>query len=83
MDLWQDIRFGAWLLVKARWFTLAAGTAVALGIGANTTVFTKAVNKRSPDGSTNPLSAQHFERIDPGRSSHRHKCRNEGNSTQQ
>ena len=40
MDLWQDIRFGARLLVKARWFTLAAGTALALGIGANTTVFT-------------------------------------------
>ncbi|MCH8811244.1 MAG: ABC transporter permease [Gemmatimonadetes bacterium] len=40
MDLWQDVRFGARLLVKARWFTLAAGTALALGIGANTTVFT-------------------------------------------
>ena len=40
MDLWQDVKFGARLLVKARWFTLAAGTALALGIGANTTVFT-------------------------------------------
>ena len=40
MDLWQDVRYGARLLVKARWFTLAAGTALALGIGANTTVFT-------------------------------------------
>ena len=40
MDLWQDIRYGARLLVKARWFTLAAGMALALGIGANTTVFT-------------------------------------------
>jgi putative ABC transport system permease protein len=40
IDLWQDIKFGARLLVKARWFTLAAGTALALGIGANTTVFT-------------------------------------------
>ena len=40
MDLWQDIRFGARLLTKAPWFTLAAGTALALGIGANTTVFT-------------------------------------------
>ena len=40
MDLWQDIRYGVRLLVKARWFTLAAGTALALGIGANTTVFT-------------------------------------------
>jgi predicted permease len=40
MDLWQDIKFGARLLVKAKWFTFAAGTALALGIGANTTVFT-------------------------------------------
>ena len=40
MDLWQDVRYGARLLMKARWFTLAAGTALALGIGANTTVFT-------------------------------------------
>ena len=40
MDLWQDIKFGVRLLAKARWFTLAAGTALALGIGANTTVFT-------------------------------------------
>ena len=40
MELWKDLRFGARLLVKARWFTLAAGTALALGIGANTTVFT-------------------------------------------
>ena len=40
MDLWKDIRFGARLLVKARWFTLAAVTALALGIGANATVFT-------------------------------------------
>ena len=40
MDLWQDIKFGLRLLAKARWFTLAAATALALGIGANTTVFT-------------------------------------------
>ena len=40
MDLWQDIKFGVRLLAKARWFTLAAGTALALGIGTNTTVFT-------------------------------------------
>ena len=33
MNLWQDVRFGARLLVKDRWFTLAAATALALGIG--------------------------------------------------
>ena len=40
MTLWQDVRFGARLLVKDRWFTLAAATALALGIGANAAVFT-------------------------------------------
>ncbi len=40
MNLWQDIRFAARLLVKDRWFTLAAAFALALGIGANATVFT-------------------------------------------
>ena len=40
MSLWQDVRFGARLLVKDRWFTLAAATALALGIGANAAVFT-------------------------------------------
>ena len=38
--LWQDVRFAARLLVKDRWFTLAAATALALGIGANAAVFT-------------------------------------------
>ena len=40
MSLWQDVRFGVRLLVKDRWFTLAAVVALALGIGANATVFT-------------------------------------------
>ena len=40
MSLFQDIRYGARLLVKDRWFTLAAALALALGIGVNATVFT-------------------------------------------
>jgi putative ABC transport system permease protein len=34
------LRFGGRLLGRDRWFTLAAAIALALGIGANTTVFT-------------------------------------------
>src|SRR6059036_3301365 len=39
-DIAQDVRFAARLLAKDRRFTLAATVALALGIGANTTVFT-------------------------------------------
>jgi predicted permease len=38
--LWQDVRYAARLLVKDKWFTLAAATALALGIGVNSAVFT-------------------------------------------
>jgi len=40
MGLWEDIRFAGRLLVKDRWFTLVAAIALAMGIGANATVFT-------------------------------------------
>src|SRR5215471_3067716 len=39
-SLWQDVRFATRLLIRGRWFTLAAIVALALGIGANNTVFT-------------------------------------------
>ena len=40
MSLWQDVRFAVRLLVKDKWFTAVAALALALGIGANNTVFT-------------------------------------------
>ena len=40
MSLFQDLRFAARILLKDRWFTFAAATALALGIGANAMVFT-------------------------------------------
>ena len=40
MSLLQDVRFATRLLLKDRWFTLAAVAALALGIGVNAMVFT-------------------------------------------
>jgi hypothetical protein len=38
-EMFQDLRFGARMLLRQRAFTLAAIIALALGIGANTAVF--------------------------------------------
>ncbi len=40
MSLFQDIRYAVRLLLKDRWFTAVAAVVLALGIGANSAVFT-------------------------------------------
>src|SRR5262249_25099298 len=38
-DLWQDLRYGARMLVKNRTFSITAISILAIGIGANTAIF--------------------------------------------
>ena len=40
MNIFQDVRYSARMLVKDRWYTAIAVLALALGIGVNSTVFT-------------------------------------------
>ncbi len=57
-DLWQDLRYGARMLMKNPGFTLIAVITLALGIGANTTIFSAMESVI-----LHPFSLPHQERL--------------------